>query len=578
MSKLFGVLFVLFFSIDVFASLNEVDKAFIEYRNILGNPGFEAGRARWIVTDPADVSVVTGGSELLFGNTSLTWDSNGSGETFCSRDITIPNGMYGKPGLAKITLQSGGSPTHSIYVNDGTSNIASASVSVNASPTESFVTFTFPSSGTLRLCLETIAADEPSITMDSAYLGENYKIFDFTSSSDNEFSAKISAAGVVTDENVDWINGNCTIDGTPTFNCDVSGLSLTTAMNCTGVYVTSATGNRGFWKIRTDTHTASNVSFGINGDGSGTQLTNDSYIFCQKAGADFVSTDATVKAYKADRLAKTFVARHSNDCDFTNTGSTPDKMTGDAACTFEVVKNTRFGSITSALNGGLNTAGIVINPGVTGQVEICVSWNFTGSSNQLPSWYLTDGFTNQGHGSVRVQTNQNGSAHSLTTCGTFDVVKGSTTEVNIFGGVGTGTFAIGPGTSDNTMTWTGKLVNVNFPAPYITGSVSTDSDTVDVIVGGTVATTCSSDPCTVSSQTGISGVARSAIGTYTVTFDQAFTSAPYYCISSALKVLANNRHCDISGAPTTTSFVVKCQDSGFTDQDDAFTFSCMGPR
>lgn len=120
------------------------------------------------------------------------------------------------------------------------------------------------------------------------------------------FSAKVSSAGVVTDENVDWINGNCTITSTNRFTCayksglNGNGVSLTNKLNC----------------VVKDQSVAQTTIFMVHEDVSSStssQLVYDTYsgtttqsadpravnIICQKAGSDYVGK--TAKAVASDQ-------------------------------------------------------------------------------------------------------------------------------------------------------------------------------------------------------------------------------------------------------------------------------------
>lgn len=88
------------------------------------------------------------------------------------------------------------------------------------------------------------------------------------------FSAKVSATGVVSEENLDWINGNCT-NATPRVCTFISGL-VTTGMNCQ-VTAVGAGGRIG------TIITSSSTAFSFQNDPS----QYDSHILCQKQGVDF---------------------------------------------------------------------------------------------------------------------------------------------------------------------------------------------------------------------------------------------------------------------------------------------------
>jgi hypothetical protein len=102
------------------------------------------------------------------------------------------------------------------------------------------------------------------------------------------YSAYINSSGVVSKENVDWINGNCTYGSVAanTWGCPVqSSLGLASTLNCSavndtnrGVYydvVTTTLASANFYTFNTTTNSATQIGF---------------YVVCQKAGADFVAT------------------------------------------------------------------------------------------------------------------------------------------------------------------------------------------------------------------------------------------------------------------------------------------------
>lgn len=105
------------------------------------------------------------------------------------------------------------------------------------------------------------------------------------------FSAKISAAGVVTDENVDWINGPATV-ATSTFTIPFNTSIFTVTPNCAFVssannslihvvLVSSSSSNAVVYSARTDT---------------GAPLAGSFQIICQKQGADYVGNTALAVA------------------------------------------------------------------------------------------------------------------------------------------------------------------------------------------------------------------------------------------------------------------------------------------
>lgn len=106
----------------------------------------------------------------------------------------------------------------------------------------------------------------------------------------NEFSAKISDAGTVTDENVDWISGNCSTDaGTGQFDCTLTESTMN--LNCTigaqessAANVTLATQltNAGAGTLRYRTLNSSSTSAGLR----------NTVVNCQRSGSDYKQFDS----------------------------------------------------------------------------------------------------------------------------------------------------------------------------------------------------------------------------------------------------------------------------------------------
>jgi hypothetical protein len=95
------------------------------------------------------------------------------------------------------------------------------------------------------------------------------------------FSAKISSAGVVSSENVDFINENCVVTATSTYTCTfISGL-VTNGMNC-AVLGTNYHAIKG-------TQTSSTFQYATYNSAHAAAV-GSAEVICQKTGADFVAT------------------------------------------------------------------------------------------------------------------------------------------------------------------------------------------------------------------------------------------------------------------------------------------------
>lgn len=173
-------------------------------QNILINPGFENGTYGWTASGGATKTVNT--TAKGEGNYGYDWDSNSAAQTLLSNSVTIPNGLKGRNGVAYCGVETpSGAGTYTISVNDGTNDITTAQTITTSSSSfaRQMMYFTFPSSGTIRIKLTSVASNEPEIYIDSCFIGDG--------------SAFLPAGAIVTD----WVSY------TPTFNGYGSPSSVT---------------------------------------------------------------------------------------------------------------------------------------------------------------------------------------------------------------------------------------------------------------------------------------------------------------------------------------------------------------
>ena len=164
----------------LFGAFSEQDRQDLFGRTIISNGGFENGKGsgsgKWTASG-GTFAIATSGSNKLIGNASATWDSNGASQTLSLASTVIPNGLAGTSGIAFCTiLTPSGSATHTLDVTDGSTTLASATITSFAVPTETFLNFSFPTSGSVVLRLSSVASDEPSITIDGCFLGKNVAV------------------------------------------------------------------------------------------------------------------------------------------------------------------------------------------------------------------------------------------------------------------------------------------------------------------------------------------------------------------------------------------------------------------
>ena len=128
-----------------------------------------------------------------------------------------------------------------------------------------------------------------TVLVDQAYVGVGSPLVDFTP--DMVYSAKMSGPGVISDENTDFINGNCTRSGTNSWiaTCNFNSGVFTVAPNCTATVVSNGLITS---VVSFGPASASSVEFYTT-----QSSTQDDYavnITCQKQGADYKTSKAYV--------------------------------------------------------------------------------------------------------------------------------------------------------------------------------------------------------------------------------------------------------------------------------------------
>lgn len=141
-----------------------------------------------------------------------------------------------------------------------------------------------------------------TVLVDQAFVGIGSPVVDFTP--DMVYSAKVSSAGVVSDENTDFISGNCVVTSTSTYTCAFTSGVFTATPNC--VTTNNKPGTTVFAVSPSSTSSTQVVVVGYN-PASASATADNFNLVCQKQGADY----KTSKAYVAS----------SSDFGYTNAGA-----------------------------------------------------------------------------------------------------------------------------------------------------------------------------------------------------------------------------------------------------------------
>ena len=105
------------------------------------------------------------------------------------------------------------------------------------------------------------------------------------------FSAYISAAGIVSNENIDWLSGNCGLSSTSQFDCAIKTGLTTTAMNCNATTAPTAVYGQNVHIAALTTSTLTTVTAN-----NSVSTRYGHYVICQKQGADYIGKTAMAVA------------------------------------------------------------------------------------------------------------------------------------------------------------------------------------------------------------------------------------------------------------------------------------------
>lgn len=186
-----------------------------------------------------------------------------------------------------------------------------------------------------------------------------YKSIPKVSENVNEYTAYINSSGVVLNENVDWITGNCT-SASGVFNCDVTSLNLTQKLFCQ-VGGDSTVDVTGTWDEAGTTLT--NIRYRTFNGGSVSSAFN--VLRCYKTEADFKLP--TVQPVIVGQVSNSFAESASKNvrvesCLVENSGGTP--TTNSYMCNNWIDSLNDTGTGATTLN---------FSSGTFGQAPVCVA-------------------------------------------------------------------------------------------------------------------------------------------------------------------------------------------------------------
>lgn len=156
------------------AALTAYDRQELSHVNSLAdqNPGFESGTVKWSGS-PALTINSNAASQFVPGSKQFaSWDSNSASQEVCSALVKVPES--GNCAVSLTYKVPSGTATHKIVAKDGSKDLSVEDVVSSTAAWRHDVEFpcAAAASNQARVCLRSVASNEPAIQLDGGYAGE----------------------------------------------------------------------------------------------------------------------------------------------------------------------------------------------------------------------------------------------------------------------------------------------------------------------------------------------------------------------------------------------------------------------
>ncbi len=529
--------------------------------NLLSNDGFESGVSVGWTSSGGTFAAATGGN-ILIGNASATFDASATSQYIESSAYTVPNGLYGRSCEARM-IYLGGDANLTMKVLDGSSAAVSGAsdfvLSAVTTPRKVSIYFPCPTSGSIKLRVVS-TANAAIVALDKMHLGEA----DFSSVAQ---STLIGSAYFPTTASCTWSRTNTSIGAFSTTSACPGptveynpGPGTIQTTDADLPQVTVANLPDGFYEVRytaqasmtgsnavnrfaiTDGTTTTGYGSGPTNTGVGGQMAVVGYFSYSSSGSRTFALNSSSTAgntvisldsgnqilhfsikrwpttqeqvFRPETLANSWSGKHGNDCFWQQTQTNYTVPPIDSSCTFSERQNVNFGTVTSYNDGTPNNnyPGITFTPSSTGKYFICVAGHFNGSQvNAGINFKLANPADTNivlEHGGYA--NNTSSLVQPLTMCGVYNATSTASQSLVLWFKSTGGSAALTNSSTESSLEWSIFKLDQPFPAPVLTGGMTTNSTGLIRYAGfiGNVNGSSSS----VVSQTGTNAFAYSATG------------------------------------------------------------------
>lgn len=595
MKKLFLLISLL--SATCLGALSQPDLALLNAGNLLKNAGFENGKANWTASG-GSFAIATGVTTRVYGNSGGSWDSSASGQTLGSTYTVSNSGGHSvQNGVGTCAVRcASGTCTHKLQVYFAGAAIAETTVT---SSTTSFpravVNFVFPTSGDVTLRLISVNANEPTIYVDSCFLGraDAYNVFK-SSVLTNALPYTPTFTGFGTPTNVEFywarVGGHMRIHGkfvagtTTATEARISlpdgytsaGTALLPTLRMVGRGTYSSVGN--FDNNVLIEPSVSYMTFGTqDATQSGLTKSNGNTLMSAGVTLSFFAEipiegwNAEADSVRADMTAQSWAGYHDNNCSFARTNAAYGDPAGDASCTFTERSNSNFGSVTSFQESGNNGAGIVFSTTQPGRYLACANTNIVMGAAAVGNVELVDG-SNTRLKEGENFTNSSGHVIPMTLCGIYNASSIGSHTLKLRTKADSGSISLLANYA-SAVEWSVVKISENFPAPLVINSVTTPYEGVERVTRAKVSAAGA-----VSQESGdwINGsCAITSTSTFTCTLNSGIFSSAPVCTASIAEIGSVGF---ITTDSTSSTAVAKTYDTTAVATAGAFFIQCAGPR
>lgn len=186
---------------------------------------------------------------------------------------------------------------YSAQVLDGSANVLSSARLQNSGSNWQAFSIYYPcaASGSRKVRItQTTAGTSPAINIGKLYYGQQTDVG--AGVPNNVFSAQISSAGVVSAENQDFINGNCTNPSTGNYTCTFNTSFFSTTPTCTAnTSLSGATGQSVAFTVQS----SSAITMAVAQDGV-TNFNKALNLTCTRSSTDWVQPTITAPNWDTD--------------------------------------------------------------------------------------------------------------------------------------------------------------------------------------------------------------------------------------------------------------------------------------